>query len=92
MEILATTKDRVTVVLEDDEIGYLSEACFALGKHPMTAEDRAYDKAVGRLLGEFGMLFQLRELAKDHRVHGDIGEQNRAHMAAIHGRIKAGTK
>lgn len=67
MEILANTKDRVTVVLEDDEIGYLSEACFALGKHPITAEDRTYDKAVGRLLGEFGMLFQLRELAKAHR-------------------------
>ncbi len=26
------------------------------------------------------------------RTHGDIGEQNRAHMAAIHGRIKAGAR
>ncbi len=66
MEVLANSKKRVTVVLEDYEIGYLSEACFALGTHP-PCDGREYDKAVGRLLGEFGMLFQLRELAKDHQ-------------------------
>lgn len=66
MEVLVNQRKRVTVILEDEEIGYLSEACFALSTHP-PCEDREYGKAVGRLLGEFGMLFQLRELAKDHQ-------------------------
>ncbi len=63
MDVLKTTKEGATIQLTYDEIGYLEEACFELLKNP-TSEGGTYMEDVGKLLGGFDMMRQLKELAE----------------------------
>lgn len=67
MEVLVTSKERITVGLDDAEIGYLAEACCELVKHP-TSEGGTYMEDIGKLLGEFDMLYQLRKIANNQEA------------------------
>ncbi len=74
MEVLTMSKDRITVVLDDHEISYLAEACFELVKHP-TSCGGTYMGDISALKGEFEMLCQLRELAKNQEASDTAREQ-----------------
>ncbi len=86
MEMLTMSKDRITVVLDDDEISYLAEACFELVNDP-TSCGGTYMEDIGALKGEFEILRQLRELARKHEAgHGDGSEGVTEQSARIHER------
>ncbi len=74
MEVLTMSKDRITVMLDDDEISCLAEACFVLVEHP-TSCGGTYTEDIGALKGEFEMLCQLRELAKNQEASDTAREQ-----------------
>jgi len=84
MEVLTMSKDRITVVLDDDEVGYLAEACFVLVEDP-TSCGGTYLEDIGALKGEFEILRQLRELAHEAE-HGDGSEGVTEQSARIHER------
>ncbi len=73
MDVLKINEERATIELTYDEIGYLEEACFVLLQNP-PSEGGTYMEDVGKLLGGFDMMRQLKELAENEQKRA--GDQN----------------
>ncbi len=67
MEVLTMGEGRITLRFDEEEFSFLVEACYALVEHP-TSCGGTYVQDIGRLRGEFDMLYQVRERAKNQEA------------------------